>query len=82
MSHVPYTTVAALDSLSKATPPEFKARENYQATITRQENKNFDTDVIVLKDSNANVNTNRPTTHFLIDSTKNFSYSFSDKTSV
>lgn len=77
VSHVPHTTVAALDGLSKATSSEFKAGENYQATIPRQENKNFDP--IVLKDSNASVNTNKPITHFLTDSSKTFPSSFSDK---
>lgn len=84
VSHAAYTTVAASDSLSKTTPPEFNTKENYQAMIPRQENKNLDTNSIALKDSNVNVNTkaHRPTTHFLIDASKNFPSNFSDNTSV
>ena len=69
-----------LVSLSKATSSEFKSGENYQATTPRQENKNFDP--ILLKDSNASVNTNKPVTHFITDSSKTFPSSFSDKSSV
>lgn len=83
VSHAPHTTVTPPDSLSKIILPVFKARENYQAMILRQENST-DTDVIALKDSNDNVNTkaHRPTTHFLIDASVNFPSSFSDKTPV
>lgn len=51
--------------------------------ILRQENIT-DTDVIALKDSNANVSikAHRPITHFLIDASINFPASFSDKTPV
>lgn len=81
-THVPYTTVASLNSLSKATSPELKAKENYQTIIAKQENNNFDTGAIAHRESNANVNPNRPTTGFLIDASKNFPSSFSDKISL
>ncbi|VCW91233.1 unnamed protein product [Gulo gulo] len=80
VSHAPYTTVAASDSLSKTVSPVFKAKENYQPMIPRQENST-NTEVTVLKDSNPNVNTkaHRPTIG-LINTSKNFPSSFSDKT--
>lgn len=51
---------------------------------SRQENKNFDTDGITLKDSNTNVNIkpHRSKAHFLIDASKKFPSSFFDKTSM
>ncbi|KAK2115811.1 hypothetical protein P7K49_006437, partial [Saguinus oedipus] len=83
MSHRLYTTVATSDSLSKATSSEFKGKENYQAIIPSQKNKNFDIEAILFKDPYVNVKTkpHRPTNHFLINGSKNPSR-FYDKTSV
>lgn len=83
VSHAPYITVAASDSLSKTISPVFKAKENYQPMIPRQENST-DPEAIALKNSNAKVNTraHRPTTHFLNDASRNFPSSFSEKTPV
>lgn len=82
VSHVPYTTVAASESLSKTVSPVFKAKENYHSMIPREENST-NTEVTALKNSNPNVNTkaHRPII-VLINTSKNFPSIFSDKTSA
>lgn len=83
VSHAQYATVSASDNLSKKAPPNFKVKENCQAVIPRQENKNSDTNAIALNffDANANARTQIPT-HFLVDASNDFPSSFSDKISV